>query len=122
MCLLCFRMTLHFITVVIHRHLQLQAGRPQADLVTSAGSLRGFVFPDVLEEAEPDLFGPRADLLQGETLAGSAQAHGPCLQVCAHQGAAGEVQRYCTRNSLSSIGFAVIGSYSKQITLAYTRS
>ena len=73
--------------------MQVQASRPQADLAPSAGGFRGPVLPDVLEEAEPDLPGSRADLLQGETLAGSAQTHGPRLHVCSHQGAEGQIKR-----------------------------
>lgn len=64
--------------------MQVQASRPPPDPAPSAGGLRGPVLPDLLEEAEPDLPGSCADLLQGEALAGSAQTHGPRVQVCAH--------------------------------------
>lgn len=73
--------------------MQVQASGPQADLAPSARGLRGPLLADVLAEAEPDLPGPRADLLQGEALAGPAQTHGPRVQVGPRHGAAGEVQR-----------------------------
>lgn len=75
--------------VIFSVPMQLQASGPQADFAPSAGGLRGPVLPDVLEEAEPDLPGSRADLLQGQALAGPAQTHGSRLQFGAHQGAAG---------------------------------
>lgn len=75
------------------RLLQVQAGGPQADPAATARGLRGPLLSDILAQAEPDLPGPRADVLPRETLAGPAQAHGPRLQVCACQRAAGEVRR-----------------------------
>jgi len=72
--------------------LQVQARGPQADPAAAARGLRGPVLPDVLAQAEPHLPGPRADLLPGQAVARPPQAHGPRLQVGAHQGAAGEVQ------------------------------
>lgn len=74
--------------------LQVQARGPQADPASSARSLRGPVLPDLLKEAEPDLSGSRPDLLQGQTLAGSAETDGSRLQVGSHQGTAGEIKWY----------------------------
>lgn len=71
--------------------LQVQTSRPQTDPAPSAGGLRGPVLPDLLKEAEPNFLGSRTDLLQGETLAGSAQTHGPRLQVRSDSGAAREI-------------------------------
>ena len=80
------------IMLFFSRPMQLQASGPQADFAPSAGGLRGPVLPDILEETELDLPGSRADLLQGQALAGPAQTYGPRLQVGAHQGAAGEIK------------------------------